>query len=254
MYVAFEIGRRCITFFWQQVTSSKHQHLLSQIVVCQKYFFTVILWHLLPSKQFCLLISALSFLASSPVESGLDLELRYIENVLTDYDSQYLQTSESDWCHLVTIGQFAKFKMCFLTSFFFFFFWWNFDLNLANKRRRTVIILRVWLLRSTAVSMTWRQSNVTSANQLLHLSMTSLTCNVAWMGVVHVCTNLIGPKKVHLRKLLASVNIEKINFRVSNGNNDGWPVLHRPLRNTRGGQYLWNITGGLNFWHGPVAE
>ena len=30
---------------------------------------------------------------------------------------------------------------------------WNFDLNLAKKGRRTVIIRRVWLLRSTAVTM-----------------------------------------------------------------------------------------------------
>ena len=33
---------------------------------------------------------------NSPAESELDLDLRYIQNVLTDYDSQYLQTSESD--------------------------------------------------------------------------------------------------------------------------------------------------------------
>ena len=32
----------------------------------------------------------------SPAESELDLDLQYIQNVLTDYDSQYLQTSESD--------------------------------------------------------------------------------------------------------------------------------------------------------------
>ena len=31
---------------------------------------------------------------------------------------------------------------------------WNFDLNFANKRRRKGIIRRVWLLRSTAVTMT----------------------------------------------------------------------------------------------------
>ena len=71
---------------------------------------------------------------------------------------------------------------------------WNFVLNLANKWRRKVIIRRVWLLRSTAVTMTWRQSNVTSANQLLRLSMTSLTRNVAWTSVVHECMNLVGPK------------------------------------------------------------
>ena len=30
----------------------------------------------------------------SPADSGLDLDLRCIENVLTDYDSQHLKTSE----------------------------------------------------------------------------------------------------------------------------------------------------------------
>ena len=50
----------------------------------------------------------------------------------------------------------------------------NFDLNPANKWRRKVIIWRGWLLRSTAVTMAWRHSNVTSANQQLHSSMTSL--------------------------------------------------------------------------------
>ena len=44
-------------------------------------------------------------------ESELDRDLRYIQNVLTLYDRRYLQTSESDWCHLITIGQFAKYKM-----------------------------------------------------------------------------------------------------------------------------------------------
>ena len=32
---------------------------------------------------------------SSPADAGLDLDLWYIENILTDYDSQHLQTSES---------------------------------------------------------------------------------------------------------------------------------------------------------------
>ena len=36
----------------------------------------------------------------------------------------------------------------------FFYYLWNFYLNLANKRRRKIIIRRVWLLRSTAVTMT----------------------------------------------------------------------------------------------------
>ena len=31
---------------------------------------------------------------------------------------------------------------------------WNFDLNLANKRRRKVIIRRVWLLNSRHYDMT----------------------------------------------------------------------------------------------------
>ena len=31
----------------------------------------------------------------SPADSRLDLDLRCIENALTDYDSQHLQTSES---------------------------------------------------------------------------------------------------------------------------------------------------------------
>ena len=31
-----------------------------------------------------------------PAESELDLDLGYIQNVLTDYDSKYLQTSVSD--------------------------------------------------------------------------------------------------------------------------------------------------------------
>ena len=60
-------------------------------------------------------------------------------------------------------------------------------------------------------SMTWRQSNVTLANQLLHLSMTSLTRKVAWTSVVHGGMNLVGPKEVHVRNLLASVNIKRWN-------------------------------------------
>ena len=88
---------------------------------------------------------------------------------------------------------------------------WNFYLHLANTWRRKIIIRSVWLLRSTAVTMTWRQSKVTLANQLLHLSMTSLTRKVAWTSVVHGRTNLVGPKEVHVRKLLASVNIKRWN-------------------------------------------
>ena len=36
------------------------------------------------------------YIQFSPAESGPDLDLGYIQNVLTDYDSKYLQTSESD--------------------------------------------------------------------------------------------------------------------------------------------------------------
>ena len=84
---------------------------------------------------------------------------------------------------------------------------WNFDLNLVNKRLRKVIIWRAWLLCSTVVIMTWCQSNVMSANQQLHMSMTSLMHKVAWTSVVHRCMNLVSPKWIHLRKLLVSVNI-----------------------------------------------
>ena len=44
------------------------------------------------------------------------------------------------------------FTLCFYIVFVHYL--WNFDLNLANKRRRKVIIRRVWLLRSTTVTMT----------------------------------------------------------------------------------------------------
>ena len=82
-------------------------------------------------------------------------------------------------------------KMKFIS--YIYTYLWNFDFNFTNKRRRTVIIRHVWLLRSTPVNMTWRQSNVTSASQLLHLSMTSHTRKVAWTSVVHGCKNLVGP-------------------------------------------------------------
>ena len=78
------------------------------------------------------------------------------------------------------------FILCFYIVFVHYL--WNFDLSLANKRRRKVIIRRVWLLRSTAVTMTWCQLNVTSASQLLHLSIIRLCVtsrNVAWTSVVH---------------------------------------------------------------------
>ena len=69
----------------------------------------------------------------------------------------------------------------FVFYIIFVHYLWNFYFNLANKRRRKVIIRRVWLLCSKA--MTWCQSNVMSANQLLHLSMISLMRNVTWTSV-----------------------------------------------------------------------
>ena len=64
-----------------------------------------------------------------------------------------------------------------------------------------------FILRSTAISMTWCQSNITLANWLLHSCVTSLMHNAAWTSVIHRSMNLVGPKQVHLRKLLKSVNI-----------------------------------------------
>ena len=84
---------------------------------------------------------------------------------------------------------------------------WRFDVNLVKQVAKKSHKPACWLLRSTAVSMTWPQSNVTSPNQLFYLSLTSLTRNFAWTSVVHRCMNLVGPKEVHLRKLLARVNI-----------------------------------------------
>ena len=85
------------------------------------------------------------------------------------------------------------FTLCFYIIFVHCL--WNFHLNLANKRRRKVIIRRVWLLRSTAVTMTWCQLNVTSANQQLHLSMTSLTRNACRSWVYEPRQSKIGSSK-----------------------------------------------------------
>ena len=72
---------------------------------------------------------------------------------------------------------------------------------------RKVINQCVWLLRWTAVSMKWRQLNVTSANQFIHLSMRSLVCNITATIVVHRCMNLAGPKRFIQDKSLVVVNI-----------------------------------------------
>ena len=50
-----------------------------------------------------------------------------------------------------------------------------------------------WLLGWTAVSTTWRQSDVMSTNHLFQLSVTSLTFNVSW-PIIHPCMKLVGPK------------------------------------------------------------
>ena len=96
----------------------------------------------------------------------------------------YFHEPQEKWnSSLIFILVFTFFFVVFFVFFYYYYYLWNFDLNLANKRRRKLIMRHVWLLRSTAVTMTWCQSNVMSANQLLHLSMTSLTRNVAWTGV-----------------------------------------------------------------------
>ena len=74
------------------------------------------------------------------------------------------------------------------------------DLGLKVKNRHG------WLLRSTADSIMRLQSNVTSANQLYHLSVTSLTSNVALRSVVPRCMNLVGQIKVHIRQVIGEVN------------------------------------------------
>ena len=47
----------------------------------------------------------------SPAANKLDLDLGYIENVLTDNNSQQPQISESDGCNAVTLGQLAESNM-----------------------------------------------------------------------------------------------------------------------------------------------
>ena len=85
-----------------------------------------------------------------------------------------------------------KFTLCFHIVFVHSL--WSFDVNLAKQLAKKVINRPVWLFYSTAVSMTRCQLNVTSANELFYLSVTSLTSNVMWTNVVHRCMNLVGPK------------------------------------------------------------
>ena len=60
-------------------------------------------------------------------------------------------------------------------------FWYKSSCKQAAKKSYNPTCL----VRSTAITMTWRQSNVTSANQLLHLSMTPLRRNVACRSWVY---------------------------------------------------------------------
>ena len=86
------------------------------------------------------------------------------------------------------------FTLCFLHRFCSLFveFWFKCCKYAAKKSYNLTCL--VITFNSRHYDMTWRQLNVTSVNQLLHLSMTSLTRNVAWMSVVHGCMNLVVPK------------------------------------------------------------
>ena len=57
------------------------------------------------------------------------------------------------------------------------------------------------ILHSTAVVMTWCQSNVSTTNEDVCLPVTSLNDNVTWSFDVHRCINLVSLKSVHLRKV-----------------------------------------------------
>ena len=50
-------------------------------------------------------------ITNSPTANKLDLDLWYIENVLTDYSREHLQTSKPSWCHLITLRQLAESNM-----------------------------------------------------------------------------------------------------------------------------------------------
>ena len=58
------------------------------------------------------------------------------------------------YCHEPKKSEVHLLYLHFVFYIVFVHYLWNFDLNLANKRRRKVIIWCVWLLRSTAVTMT----------------------------------------------------------------------------------------------------
>ena len=52
--------------------------------------------------------------------------------------------------------------------------------------------VRKMKLRSTAVAMTSRQSNVKLSNQLFHLSVMSLMCYITRTILIHQCLNRAG--------------------------------------------------------------
>ena len=90
---------------------------------------------------------------------------------------------------------------CFFGVFFFFFF---FFVKFANYMAENVTNQRIRPLRSIAVVMTWRQSNVSTTNEDVCLALND---NVTWSIDVHRCMNRVGLKQVHLRKSYCNVNI-----------------------------------------------
>ena len=96
------------------------------------------------------------------------------------HTSMNLRKNEVHFLHLHFVSASVLFNICKVCNKI-----------LQNKLRKYIINRRVWLLRSTAVSMTWLQLNVTSENQLFYLSMTWLTRYVAWTSVVQVWISLV---------------------------------------------------------------
>ena len=108
---------------------------------------------------------------------------------------------QTKWCagHIAFVTSMSLRKMKFISYIYLlildhFSIFVKFLFKSCKIIWRKVINQRVWLSCSTAVSLAWRQSKVTLASQLLHLSVTSLTHNVAWMSVVRRCMNLVSIK------------------------------------------------------------
>ena len=98
-----------------------------------------------------------------------------------------------------------------------------FYLNLTNKRRRKVVIRFGFYM--TSIERYVGQSTIAVIYDVDY-------AYVAWVSVVHGCMNLVGPKQVHLRKLLASVNTyepghEKMCL-IPYANNEGADQLAHP--------------------------